>query len=126
MRTRSIAKLTAGFFLVPLAVGSAGYYFVRPMVDSQKDAPKAIEKAGSEETISKRFATPEVKVNKQHAVTRRRGTLIGKRPRRAKPKVEEKAEGPTSTPISTPSIPDIGDGGGTVSPDNGGTAPDGG
>ena len=95
-----------GWFLVPVVLGSVGYYVVRPNLglEPPQTEDSKTQEEGSE-TISKKFATPKVTVTAQRAEIRRRGSVIGKRPRARKkvetPKVEEAPTGGTMGPEPT-------------------------
>lgn len=122
MRTSSLVKVLAGWFLAPVAVGSVAFYVVRPLVSS----PTAVESeaTGDSEAATtgpKRYTAPKVTVNSHRATIKRGGGTVGRRPKRkvTKPKVEEAGvtnpDAPTSmgpdiggTPPATTSAPDTG------------------
>jgi len=120
MRTASLIKVMVGCFLAPAAVGSAAYYFVRPMMSTTSSAQdQATEETDQSEAASKRFTAPKVTISSHRATIRKGGSVVGRRPR---PRKVEKKEAPAETAGATTTMGP--DGGGAASPPPITSAPD--
>lgn len=111
-----------GWFLLPVVLGTGGYFVIRPMVASDSTPiVDTTQSSDAEEPTSKKFSAPKVTVTAQRTQTRRRGGLIGKRPRAVKKKVEAPKE--DVIPAGATMGPDTGGGGTVAPPDSGGAPP---
>ncbi|MEQ1934613.1 MAG: hypothetical protein ABL962_12175 [Fimbriimonadaceae bacterium] len=107
MRTSSVLKTMAFWFVVPVVlVGAAGYAWLN-QPSSSNSAVLVSEDDLDGLEVKKQFAPPAVEVNsKVGSQIRSRGRLIGKRPRKPKKTVTPLVETSPDAVVGPPPIAD--------------------